>query len=111
MSYAELIRKLETLPQEKRFEVFEFVEFLVMRWGKADQNRSSSTIISRGDAVFLGYSMEQSPLGREDEQFDHLPQNSSQTGPLAALRARVPGKQGNIQPFDRDSLYDRESLY
>ena len=33
MSYAELIEKLQALPQDKQAEVFDFVEYLVARFG------------------------------------------------------------------------------
>jgi hypothetical protein len=33
MSYAELISRLESLPRDKRAEVFDFVEFLASRCG------------------------------------------------------------------------------
>ncbi|MEI7867958.1 MAG: hypothetical protein WCI11_08695 [Candidatus Methylumidiphilus sp.] len=35
MRYAELIEKLQDLPAEKQAEVFDFVEFLAVRFGKA----------------------------------------------------------------------------
>jgi hypothetical protein len=35
MGYAELIEKLQDLPAEKQAEVFDFVEFLAVRFGKA----------------------------------------------------------------------------
>lgn len=32
MGYAELIKKLQTLPEDKQAEVFDFVEFLAARF-------------------------------------------------------------------------------
>ncbi len=42
MSYAELIEKLQALPQDKQAEVFDFVEYLVARFG-SDADRSDWT--------------------------------------------------------------------
>jgi hypothetical protein len=44
MGYTELIEKLQALPQDKQAEVFDFVEFLVARFGtSADQSEWTRT--------------------------------------------------------------------
>ena len=60
MGYAELIEKLQTLPVEKQAEVFDFVEFLATRSGKA----KPSTHDEWSDAEFA---MGQAMRGMEDE--------------------------------------------
>lgn len=65
MGYAELIEKLRTLPQEKQAEVFDFVEFLAARFGKAKH-----TPPARGDwtdAEFTELAIRQALRGMEDE--------------------------------------------
>ncbi|MBF0462037.1 MAG: DUF2281 domain-containing protein [Magnetococcales bacterium] len=63
MSYAELINKLATLPREKQSEVFDFVEFLVARWG---ENRAQPDA-DWDDAEFSVLSMTQALRGMEDD--------------------------------------------
>ncbi|PWC39050.1 DUF2281 domain-containing protein [Azospirillum sp. TSO35-2] len=63
MGYAELIEKLQALPEDKQAEVFDFVEFLAARFaasktgGKADW----------ADGEFAEFSMEQAIRGMEDD--------------------------------------------
>jgi hypothetical protein len=72
MGYAELIEKLQTLPDEKRAEVFDFVEFLATRFGKAKQLGHDEW----SDAEFAEFAMGQALRGMEDEpalyNFDDL---------------------------------------
>ncbi len=55
MSYAELIEKLQALPQDKQTEVFDFVEFLVTRFGTdaeaSEWTRSEFTEFAFGQAL------------------------------------------------------------
>jgi hypothetical protein len=65
MGYAELIEKLQSLPEEKQVEVFDFVEFLAARFGTA-----LGTPLARGewtDAEFAELAMRQALRGMEDE--------------------------------------------
>ncbi|MEI7866289.1 MAG: DUF2281 domain-containing protein [Candidatus Methylumidiphilus sp.] len=65
MGYAELIEKLQNLPTEKQAEVFDFVEFLASRFGKA-----KSTPFAHGewsDAEFSEFAMGQALRDMEDE--------------------------------------------
>lgn len=51
MGYADLIRTLQSLPQDKQAEVFDFVEFLATRSGKgtptADKARPITAFFAR----------------------------------------------------------------
>ncbi|WP_395457512.1 DUF2281 domain-containing protein (plasmid) [Azospirillum melinis] len=63
MGYAELIKKLQSLPEDKQAEVFDFVEFLAARF-------AASTDASRGEwseSQFAEFSMEQAMRGMEDD--------------------------------------------
>ena len=65
MGYAELIEKFQALPVEKQAEVFDFVEFLAVRFGK-----SKDTPLAPGewnDAEFSEFAMGQALRGMEDE--------------------------------------------
>ncbi len=65
MGHAELIEKLQALPAEKQAEVFDFVEFLAVRFGK-----SKGTAFAHGDwsdADFSEFAMGQALRGMEDE--------------------------------------------
>jgi len=65
MGYAELIEKLQTLPAEKQAEVFDFVEFLAARFGKAKNKPFAHDEWS--DAEFAEFAMGQVMRGMEDE--------------------------------------------
>lgn len=63
MGYAELIKKLQTLPEDKQAEVFDFVEFLAARFAAskgADKDEWS-------ESQFTEFSMEQAMRGMEDD--------------------------------------------
>jgi len=65
MGYAELIERLQALPQEKQAEVFDFVEFLSARVGSA-----GAAHLARGDwtdAEFSNMAMAQALRGIEDD--------------------------------------------
>ena len=51
MGYAELIERLQALPLDKQAEVFDFVEFLSVRFGSA-----SETPLAHGDWTDAGFS-------------------------------------------------------
>jgi uncharacterized protein DUF2281 len=55
MTYAELIEKLQALPQDKQAEVFEFVEFLAARSGpqtvRSDWSRAEFADFAFGQAI------------------------------------------------------------
>ena len=59
MGYPELIEKLQALPQDKRAEVFDFVEYLVARFGGAGSDWS--------DAEFKEMAFGQALRGMEEE--------------------------------------------
>lgn len=86
MGFPELMEKLQTLPPEKQDEVFDFVEFLSMRYAKEIATKPASIPI---------------PDEETKEVF---------TGPLADLRSQVVRKHGNVQPMSREELYDRPCL-
>ena len=65
MGYAELIEKLQDLPAEKQAEVFDFVEFLATRFGKAKSKPFTRDEWS--DAEFAEFAMGQALRGMEDE--------------------------------------------
>ena len=65
MGYAELIEKLQGLPAEKQAEVFDFVEFLAARFGKA--KGKPFTRDEWSDAEFGEFAMGQALRGMEDE--------------------------------------------
>ena len=65
MGYAELIERLQALPQDKQAEVFDFIEFLSARSGAPGVAR-----LARGDwsnADFSKMSMTQALRGIEDD--------------------------------------------
>lgn len=65
MGYAELIERLQALPQDKQIEVFDFVEFLSTRCGN-----SGETLLARTDwtnAEFSAMAMAQALRGIDDD--------------------------------------------
>ena len=65
MGYAELIERLQALPQAKQAEVFDFVEFLSSRSAIAN-----SQPLARGElteAEFSAMAMQQALRGMEDD--------------------------------------------
>lgn len=65
MGYAELVERLQALPQERQAEVFDFVEFLSARFGFAD-----SKPLAHGEwteAEFSVMAMRQALRGIEDD--------------------------------------------
>lgn len=65
MGYTELISKLESLPIEKRAEVFDFIEFLAARCDSA--TGKPLTHAEWSDAEFSELSMHQALRGMENE--------------------------------------------
>lgn len=65
MGYAELIERLQSLPQEKQAEVFDFVEFLSAR--AKGTELSGVTQADWTDAEFSMLAMAQALRGSEDE--------------------------------------------
>ncbi len=63
MGYAELIERLQTLPQDKQAEVFDFVEFLSARSHKEKLPAHTDWT----DAEFAGMAMAQALRGFEDD--------------------------------------------
>jgi hypothetical protein len=67
MSYAELIERMQTLPEAKQAEVFDFVEFLAAR-NKAERNeepslsKSSLSDMIKNPLLAPGFT----PLSREE---------------------------------------------
>lgn len=64
MGYAELIEKLRSLPDDKRAEVFDFVEFLSTR---AAQEGKSLTKGEWTNADFANFALSQALRGMEDD--------------------------------------------
>jgi len=64
MGYAELIARLQALPQDKQVEVFDFVEFLAARSGSADNQPAHAEWT---DAEFANMTMTQALRGMEDD--------------------------------------------
>lgn len=65
MGYAELIERLQTLPQEKQAEVFDFVEFLSARAKGAEFPGVSH--VDWNDAELSALAMAQAMRGSEDD--------------------------------------------
>ena len=65
MGYAELIEQLQTLPEDKRAEVFDFVAFLAARFGK-DSDKPVALEEWR-DAEFSQMGMQQALRGMEND--------------------------------------------
>jgi hypothetical protein len=63
MGYAELIERLQALPQDKQAEVFDFVEFLSRRSGTGAGGPQAEWT----DAEFAGLAMKQALRDIEDE--------------------------------------------
>ena len=68
MGYAELIERLQALPQDKQTEVFDFVEFLAMR-NKSMEKQSAHSEWT--DAEFAGLAMAQALRGMEDDPVNY----------------------------------------
>ncbi len=65
MGYAELIETLENLPQDKRAEVFDFVEFLAAKSKVARTTQHEPEEWT--DREFAQFAMRQALRGMEDE--------------------------------------------
>jgi hypothetical protein len=65
MGYAELIETLQNLPQDKRAEVFDFVEFLAAKTKKASTTQHKPEEWTGGE--FAQFAMRQALRGMEDE--------------------------------------------
>ena len=65
MGYAELIQKLETLPSDKRAEVFDFVDFLTVRCQPGDETKASCS--EWADAEFSSLSMQHALRGMQSD--------------------------------------------
>ncbi|WP_377811511.1 DUF2281 domain-containing protein (plasmid) [Azospirillum sp. A29] len=63
MGYAELIKKLQALPEDKQTEVFDFVEFLAARFAASKEAGSDEW----SGKQFSEFSMEQAMRGMEDD--------------------------------------------
>ncbi|MBK1724529.1 DUF2281 domain-containing protein [Thiocystis violacea] len=63
MSYAELIDKLKTLPDEKRTEVFDFVDYLAARFA----SHGAPAVDQWTDREFSGMAMQQALRGMDDD--------------------------------------------
>lgn len=66
MGYAELIKKLQALPEDKRAEVFDFVEFLASRFaspGMADRRDTEDW----EDAEFSTFGLGQALRGLDED--------------------------------------------
>jgi hypothetical protein len=65
MGYAELIETLQNLPQDKRAEVFDFVEFLAAKAKIASATQHEPEEWT--DSEFAQFAMRQALRGMEDE--------------------------------------------
>jgi len=63
MGYAELIEKLETLPDEKRAEVFDFVDYLAARFA----SHRAPAVDHWTDREFADMAMQQALRGMDDD--------------------------------------------
>ena len=63
MGYAELIKKLETLPDEKRAEVFDFVDYLAARFA----SHRGLAMDQWTDEEFADMAMQQALRGMDDD--------------------------------------------
>ena len=63
MGYAELIEKLETLPDEKRTEVFDFVDYLTTRFS----SHRAPAVDQWTDREFADMAMQQAVRGMDDD--------------------------------------------
>lgn len=63
MGYAELIKKLQALPEDKQAEVFDFVEFLAARFAASQVAEKDEW----SESQFPEFSMEQAMRGMEDD--------------------------------------------
>lgn len=63
MGYAELIEKLETLPDEKRTEVFDFVDYLAARFA----SHRAPAVDHWTDEEFADMAMQQALRGMDDD--------------------------------------------
>ncbi|MFA6203952.1 MAG: DUF2281 domain-containing protein [Gallionella sp.] len=69
MGYAELIETLQNLPQDKRAEVFDFVEFLAARSKMARSTQHEPEEWTDGE--FAQFAMRQALRGMEDEDVSY----------------------------------------
>jgi hypothetical protein len=65
MGYAELIEQLQTLPEDKRAEVFDFVAFLAARFGESGDKPVA--LAEWRDADFSQMAMQQAQRGMEND--------------------------------------------
>ncbi len=79
MIHTELMERIQSLPSEKQFEIFDFVEFLSTRYATKTGGKTASP-----------------------EQAAQEEMTGEWSGPLAALRARIPRQRGNVQPMSRE---------
>ncbi|KAA0574936.1 DUF2281 domain-containing protein [Azospirillum sp. B21] len=63
MGYAELIKKLQALPEDKQAEVFDFVEFLSARVAASKESKEEEW----SESQFSKFSMKQAMRGMEDD--------------------------------------------
>lgn len=63
MGYAELIKKLQALPEDKQAEVFDFVEFLSARVAASKEAKEEEW----SESQFSKFSMNQAMRGMEDD--------------------------------------------
>ena len=63
MGYAELIEKLETLPDEKRTEVFDFVDYLAARFA----GHRARAVDQWTDLEFAEMAMQQALRGMDED--------------------------------------------
>ncbi len=84
MGYAELIEKLEALPDEKRAEVFDFVDYLAARFS----THRTSAVDQWTDREFTDMAMQQAVRGLDDPEktWSTLTGRTWQTIPLSASR-------------------------
>ena len=87
LAHAEWMEKMQSLPPEKQSEVFNLIEYLLKQYGKKNGEATGCDKRTRMQETTEVY-----------------------TGPLAALRARVPDQQGKARPMNRDEIYDRPIL-
>ena len=65
MGYAELIKTLQALPEDKRAEVFDFVEYLASRYGVGDPSEEWT------DSAFFEFTFAQAMRGLEDDPVEY----------------------------------------
>jgi hypothetical protein len=65
MGYGELIKTLQALPEDKRTEVFDFVQYLASRYG------TSISPSEWSDPEFSEFAFAQALRGQEDETVEY----------------------------------------